>query len=105
MANDSTRVASLTKVSPHPSRSGLCPAMSADSTSHTKPARSRRVRSSQSRKPHDFPASYGLDDLDLVRVLARRKPKLRVALQDVLFREGDIVEHGEQAEEDEDKVD
>jgi len=36
--------------------------------------------------------------------LVRQKPKLRVALQDVLFREGDIVEHGEEAEEDEDKV-
>src|SRR5438094_464171 len=30
--------------------------------------------------------------------LARRKPKWRVVLQDVLFKEGDIVEHGEQAE-------
>ncbi|MFY9614346.1 MAG: hypothetical protein WAT58_03010 [Candidatus Dormiibacterota bacterium] len=36
--------------------------------------------------------------------LVRRKPKWRVALQDVLFKEGDIVEHGEQAEEDEEKV-
>jgi hypothetical protein len=36
--------------------------------------------------------------------LIRRKPKWRVALQDVLFKEGDIVEHGEQAEEDEEKV-
>ena len=31
--------------------------------------------------------------------LARRKKKLRVVLQDVLFRDGDIVEHGEEAEE------
>jgi hypothetical protein len=36
--------------------------------------------------------------------LARRKPKWRVALQDVLFKDGDIVEHGEEAEEDEEKV-
>jgi hypothetical protein len=36
--------------------------------------------------------------------LARQTPKLRVVLQDVLFKDGDIVEHGEQAEEDEDKV-
>ena len=36
--------------------------------------------------------------------LTRRTPKWRVALQDVLFKEGDIVEHGEQAEEDEEKV-
>jgi uncharacterized protein len=32
--------------------------------------------------------------------LARRKPKWRTVLQEVLFKEGDIVEHGEQAEED-----
>jgi hypothetical protein len=36
--------------------------------------------------------------------LTRRSPKWRVALQDVLFKPGDIVEHGEEAEEDEDKV-
>ena len=31
--------------------------------------------------------------------LARRNPKWRAALEKVLFREGDIVEHGEEAEE------
>ena len=36
--------------------------------------------------------------------LIRRTPKWKVALQDVLFKPGDIVEHGETAEEDEDKV-
>ena len=36
--------------------------------------------------------------------LSRRKPKWRVVLQDVLFQQGDIVEHGEEAEEDEKKV-
>ena len=36
--------------------------------------------------------------------LIRRKPKWRVALQEVLFQPGDIVEHGEEAEEAEDKV-
>jgi uncharacterized protein len=36
--------------------------------------------------------------------LSRRKPKWRVVLKDVLFKEGDIVEHGEKAEEDEKKV-
>ena len=35
--------------------------------------------------------------------LSRRKPKWRIVLQDVLFKEGDIVEHGEEAEEDEKK--
>ena len=32
--------------------------------------------------------------------LARRKEKGRIVLQDVLFKEGDIVEHGEEAEEE-----
>jgi hypothetical protein len=32
--------------------------------------------------------------------LLRRTPKWRVVLQDILFKEGDIVEHGEEAEED-----
>jgi len=31
--------------------------------------------------------------------LSRRTPKWRAALEKVLFREGDIVEHGEEAEE------
>jgi hypothetical protein len=31
--------------------------------------------------------------------LTRRTPKWRAALEKVLFREGDIVEHGEEAEE------
>ena len=34
--------------------------------------------------------------------LTRRTPKWRVALERVLFREGDIVEHGEKAEEEAD---
>ncbi len=36
--------------------------------------------------------------------LARRTPKWRVALSDVLFKAGDIVEHGEKAEDDESKT-
>jgi hypothetical protein len=32
--------------------------------------------------------------------LARRNDKWRTVLQDVLFKEGDIVEHGEQAEDE-----
>ena len=35
--------------------------------------------------------------------LSRRKPKWRTVLKDVLFQQGDIVELGEQAEEDEKK--
>ena len=37
--------------------------------------------------------------------LSRRKKKWRIVLQEVLFKEGDIVEHGEEAEEAEKKVD
>jgi len=37
--------------------------------------------------------------------LSRRKKKWRVVLKEVLFQEGDIVEHGEEAEEAEKKVD
>ena len=36
--------------------------------------------------------------------LTRRKPKWRAVLREVLFKEGDIVEHGEQGEEAEKKV-
>jgi hypothetical protein len=42
---------------------------------------------------------FGMD----LEFLLRRKPKWRIALKDILFKEGDIVEHGEQAEHDEDK--
>jgi uncharacterized protein len=43
---------------------------------------------------------FGMD----LEFLLRRKPKWRVAMQDILFKQGDIVEHGEQAEHDEDSV-
>ncbi len=36
--------------------------------------------------------------------LIRQTPKWRVALSEVLFKDGDIVEHGEEAEEAEGKV-
>ena len=36
--------------------------------------------------------------------LARRTPKWRAALQEVLFKSGDIVHHGEEAEEAEEKA-
>ncbi len=42
---------------------------------------------------------FGMD----LEFLLRQKPKWRVAMQDILFKEGDIVEHGEEAEEAEDK--
>ena len=37
--------------------------------------------------------------------LTRRNEKWRIALRDVLFHDGDIVELGEQAEDDVDRVD
>ena len=43
---------------------------------------------------------FGMD----LEFLLRRKPKWRVALQDILFKEGDIVEHGEEGEEAEDHL-
>lgn len=42
---------------------------------------------------------FGMD----LEFLLRQKPKWRVALQDILFKEGDIVAHGEEAEEAEDR--
>lgn len=43
---------------------------------------------------------FGMD----LEFLLRQKPKWRVALQDILFKTGDIVKHGETAEEDEEKL-
>ncbi|HEV2641763.1 MAG TPA: hypothetical protein VGT98_03615 [Candidatus Elarobacter sp.] len=39
---------------------------------------------------------FGMD----LEFLLRRTPKWRLILQDILFKKGDIVEHGEDAEED-----
>jgi uncharacterized protein len=38
---------------------------------------------------------FGMD----LEFLIRRSPKWRVALENILFKDGDIVEHGEEAEE------
>jgi hypothetical protein len=43
---------------------------------------------------------FGMD----LEFLIRRSPKWRVALQNILFKDGDIVEHGEQAEDAEGSV-
>jgi hypothetical protein len=43
---------------------------------------------------------FGMD----LEFLLRQKPKWRVALQGILFKDGDIVTHGEQAEQQEDTV-
>ena len=44
---------------------------------------------------------FGMD----LEFLIRRSPKWKIALENILFKDGDIVEHGEEAEEAEDKVD
>jgi hypothetical protein len=43
---------------------------------------------------------FGMD----LEFLIRRSPKWGVALQNILFKDGDIVEHGEQAEDAEGSV-
>jgi uncharacterized protein len=43
---------------------------------------------------------FGMD----LEFLIRRSPKWRIALQNILFKDGDIVEHGEQAEDAEGSV-
>ena len=43
---------------------------------------------------------FGMD----LEFLIRRSPKWRVALEGILFKPGNIVEHGEQAEEAEDEA-
>ncbi len=39
---------------------------------------------------------FGMD----LEFLLRRKPKWRAIMQDILFKKGDIVEHGERAEDE-----
>ena len=39
---------------------------------------------------------FGMD----LEFLLRKMPKWKIVLQDILFKEGDIVQHGEQAEDD-----
>jgi len=41
---------------------------------------------------------FGMD----LEFLLRKMPKWKIVLQDILFKEGDIVEHGEKAEKDAD---
>jgi len=41
---------------------------------------------------------FGMD----LEFLLRQKPRWRAILQEILFKDGDIVEHGEEAEEAED---
>jgi hypothetical protein len=39
---------------------------------------------------------FGMD----LEFLLRQKPKWRAIMREILFKRGDIVEHGEEAEED-----
>ena len=43
---------------------------------------------------------FGMD----LEFLIRRSPKWKIALENILFKDGDIVEHGEEAEEAEGEV-
>src|ERR1700712_4411861 len=43
---------------------------------------------------------FGMD----LEFLLRQKPKWRIAMQKILFQAGDIVKHGEEAEDAEEKV-
>jgi uncharacterized protein len=45
---------------------------------------------------HEEFKHFGMD----LEFLLRQTPKWRVVLQDILFKAGDIVEHGEESEED-----
>jgi hypothetical protein len=45
---------------------------------------------------HEEFKHFGMD----LEFLLRRTPKWQAVLKDILFQPGDIVEHGEEAEED-----
>ena len=48
------------------------------------------------KEQHEEFKHFGMD----LEFLLRRTPKWRVVLKDILFKKGDIVEHGEEAEDD-----
>ena len=55
----------------------------------------RQARAIMKNAQHEEMKHFGMN----LEFLSRRTPKWRAALEKVLFREGDIVEHGEEAEE------
>jgi len=59
----------------------------------------RDARASRRNAQHEEFNHFGMD----LEFLLRRTPKWRVVLKDILFKKGDIVEHGEEAEDDVDK--
>jgi hypothetical protein len=56
----------------------------------------RDARAIMRNAQHEEFKHFGMD----LEFLMRRTPKWRAVLQDILFQKGDIVEHGEEAEED-----
>ena len=56
----------------------------------------RDARAIMRNAQHEEFKHFGMD----LEFLLRRTPKWRVVLQDILFKKGDIVEHGEEAEDD-----
>src|SRR5437764_9899333 len=56
----------------------------------------REARAIMRNAQHEEFKHFGMD----LEFLLRRTPKWRVVLTDILFKKGDIVEHGEEAEED-----
>ena len=56
----------------------------------------REARAIMRNAQHEEFKHFGMD----LEFLLRRTPKWRVVLQDILFQKGDIVEHGEEAEEE-----
>ena len=55
----------------------------------------RQARAIMRNAQHEEFKHFGM----ALEFLLRRKPEWRTILQGILFREGDIVEHGEEAEE------
>jgi len=64
------------------------------SVEKNKDARAIMVNAQQAEFKH-----FGMD----LEFLLRQKPKWRIAMQKILFQDGDIVEHGEEAEKAEDE--
>ena len=58
--------------------------------------KNREARAIMQNAQHEEFKHFGMD----LEFLLRQTPKWRVVLKDILFREGDIVEHGEEAEAD-----
>jgi hypothetical protein len=56
----------------------------------------RDARAIMRNAQHEEFKHFGMD----LEFLLRRTPKWRAVLQDILFQKGDIVEHGEEAEEE-----